>query len=231
MGGAVAVTVRFSEKDQYRMEWGTGGINLFKEPGFLMQDPKHLDACRARWVNPELAGSLSPSDYGLVVVDFVTKRIISFQNYTSIDAVHLIHTRIDKELLDEMSLLATNGFITQVVTWKKEGIRKKNTRHVVSLSEYGDVPAAAVVRAQAIFDANFELDCRSDGETVDDEGIPHELLLATPFTVLADSTFPRQMGWKMVRKTLVEEMGFVLTEQENGEWDEWIKEMSGSTNE
>lgn len=226
MGGAVAVTVRFSEEEQYRMEWGTGGINLFKQPGFLMQDPKHLDACRARWVNPELAGSLSPSDYGLVVVDFVTKRIISFQNYTSVDAVHLIHTRIDKEMLDEMSLLATNGFITQVVTWKREGEGRKSTRKIVPLSEYGEVPAAAVAKAQAMFDADFDRDCRSDGESVDGAGIPHELMLIPPFTVWADSTFPRQMDWKMVRKTLVEEMGFILTEKENQEWDEWIKYMA-----
>lgn len=231
MGGAVAVTVRFSEEEQYRMEWGTGGINLFKQPGFLMQDPKHLDACRARWVNPELAGSLSPSDYGLVVVDFVTKRIISFQNYTSIDSVHLIHTRIHEEMLDEMCLLATNGFITQVVTWKREVDGKKSTRQVVPLSEYGDVPAAAVARAQALFDADFDHDIRSDGECFDAADIPHELILKGPFSVLADSTFPRQMNWAMVRKTLVEEMGFKLTEDENKEWDEWIKEMTDTSNE
>lgn len=226
MGGAVAVTVRFSEEEQYRMTWGTRGINLFKRPGFLMQDSQHLDACRARWVDPELAGSLAPSDYGLVVVDFVTKRILSFQNFTSVDSVHLIHTRIDKELLDEMSQLATNGFIKQVVTWKREEEGKNNTRLLVPLSEYGDVPAAAVVRAQAFFDADFDQNRHSDGESFDGAVIPHELILSTPFSVLADTTFPQTMDWKMVRKAVVDEMGFKLTQEEEKAWDEWIKDMA-----
>lgn len=222
MGGAVAVTVRFSEEEQYRMEWGTGGINIFKEPGFLMQDPKHLDACRARWVNPELAGSLSPSDYGLVVVDFVTKRILSFQNYTSVDSVHLIMPSQDPELADELKQLAENGFISQVVAWRHEGRGNKKTRLVVPLSDYGPIPADAVVKAQQLFDTDFA----NRGDGVVGEVIPYELMLDTKFTVLSDNTFPRKMDWPMVRKTLVEEMGFKLTDEENKEWDEWIKDMT-----
>lgn len=225
MGGAVAVTVRFSEEEQYRMEWGTSGINLFKNPGFIMQDPQHLDACRARWANPELAGSLAPSDYGLVLVDFVTKRIISYQNFTSVDSVHLVKTRMDDELLAEMSLLAANGFIREVVAWKREEQGNTSTRSVVPLSEYGEVPAEAVVKAQAIFDTDFDIRYRSDDAPADSSFIPHELLLTTPFTVMSDSTFPRTMDWKMVRKAVVEEMGFKLSQEEENVWDEWIKDM------
>jgi hypothetical protein len=224
MGGAVAVTVRFSEEEQYRMTWGTGGLNLFKRPGFLMQDPQFFDACRARWVDPELAGSLAPTDYGLVLVDFVTKRIISFQNFTSIDSVHLIHTRIDKEMLDEMSQLATNGFIKQVVTWKREG--RESTRSLVPLSEYGDVPAVAVIKAQAIFDADFNRQSHRDEESVDGAFIPHQLLLSSEFSVLADTTFPHTMDWNMVRKAVVDEMGFKLTQDEEKSWDAWIADMT-----
>jgi hypothetical protein len=219
MGGAVAVTVRFSADEQYRMEWGTRGINLFKHPGFLMQDAQHLDACRARWVNPELAGSLSPSGYGLVVVDFVTKRIISFQNFTSVDTVHLVMSAQDPELSEEVKTLAENGFITQVVAWRHEE-RGDKTRLLVPISDYGPVPVDAVVKAQELYDADFA----SRGEGVIGEVIPHELIVDTKFAVLSACASPREVDWPMVRRTLVDEMGFVLTESENQEWDRWIKE-------
>jgi hypothetical protein len=226
MGGAVAVTVRFSEKEQYRMEWGTRGINLFKHPGFLMQDPEHLDACRGRWVDPELAGSLSPSDYGLVVVDFVTKRIISFQNFTSVDTVHLVMSAQDPELAEEVKTLAENGFITQVVAWRREEGRDK-TRLVVPLSDYGPIPGDAVVKAQELFDVAFA----NWRESVIGEAIPFELMVDTKFSVLSACASPREVDWPMVRRTLADEMGFVLTESENKEWEQWIKDTTETTPE
>jgi hypothetical protein len=226
MGGAVAVTVRFSEKEQYRMDWGTRGINLFKHPGFLMQDPEHLDACRARWVNPEFAGSLSPSGYGLVVVDLVTKRIISFQNFTSVDTVHLVMSAQDPELAEEVKTLAENGFISQVVAWRREE-GGDLTRLVVPLSDYGQIPGEAVVKAQELFDANFA----KWEESGVGEVIPHELMVDTKFAVLSANASPREVDWPMVRRTLVDEMGFVLTESENKEWEQWIKDTTETTPE
>jgi hypothetical protein len=205
------------------MQWSTRGINLFKHPGFLMQDPQHLDDCRARWVDPELAGSLAPSDYGLVVVDWVTKRIISFQNFTSVDTVHLVMSAQDPELAEEVKTLAENGFISQVVAWRREEGRNL-TRHVVPLSDYGQIPGDSVVKAQELFDANFiKWEESSIGEV-----IPHELMVDTKFAVLSANASPREVDWPMVRNTLVNEMGFVLTESENQEWDLWIKETTES---
>lgn len=75
MGGSVAVTVRFSADSEFRMLWGTGGLETFKGKGFVCREAKYLEECKARWSDADYKGLLAPVGYGLVVVDFVTNRM------------------------------------------------------------------------------------------------------------------------------------------------------------
>lgn len=226
MGGVVAVTVRFSEDEQYRMTWGTSGLGLFRASGFVQQDAAHLAECRKRWAKPELAGMLAPDDYGLVVVDFVTKRIISFQNFTSLDTSHLIKSRGDQELFLELKQLATAGFITKVVCFKDEGKGKELTKLVAPLTDYAANPEEAVAEVQRLYDEDFDSRCSERTDEHAPMPVPNSLVLETPFAVTHDGTYPADMDWVWYRKTLVEEMGFTLTEAEEKAWADWIQDMS-----
>ena len=106
MGGSVAVTVRFSADSEFRMLWGTGGLETFKGKGFVCREAKYLEECKARWANADYKGLLAPAGYGLVVVDFVTNRILASQGYTDLQSIYMSSLSLHGDRQDVAGMIA-----------------------------------------------------------------------------------------------------------------------------
>lgn len=107
MGGLVALTLRFNYPlsngmTEYRGSCWTNVLpdGLFDAPFY---DPATSEAHAWGWIEEILAnraeepeaddlwgswGKLAPIDYGIVVVDYVSKSAFSFQNYCSLTGMH-----------------------------------------------------------------------------------------------------------------------------------------------
>ncbi|MGO0788349.1 hypothetical protein ACTOWA_00605 [Herbaspirillum seropedicae] len=90
MGGMVTVMVRTEDRRQYSMGWGTTALRNITMKGWLTMDPDFCDwqEAFARWSGAELKAPFSPDGYGLVVVDHVSKFILSRQNHTDLGLVN-----------------------------------------------------------------------------------------------------------------------------------------------
>lgn len=94
MGGVVGVVVRTPDGKQYPMTWGTNALRNIKMRGWLTLDPSFWNWAEtfSRWEG-ENHSTLAPKEYGLVVVDHISKQIISRQTFTSFE--ELAGERID----------------------------------------------------------------------------------------------------------------------------------------
>lgn len=96
MGGIVALTVRFSDGEEWRGACGTWRLpcSLFAAPFY---DPKTseahtrawLHALDAEWGPSRPADSqhdlLAPFDYGIVIIDYAKKFLVNAQGYYDVD--------------------------------------------------------------------------------------------------------------------------------------------------
>lgn len=111
MGGNLAWTLRCEDGTEYRMDrWTNSMPALILNPGFLAGEDVAIEAALGSWIamqedweeNREIGTfrhtmtasyapypyGLKPSEYGLVVTDFVTKTILSLQNYTDLGRIY-----------------------------------------------------------------------------------------------------------------------------------------------
>lgn len=241
MGGAVAVTVRMPDHQEFRMHWGTGAIEgIIQAPGFLTLDPQFWDwpECFERWRSSERAYELSPIDYGLVVVDFVTKRIISVQDYHVVGSYHISGLDPDGARATEyLAAMVAQGHSVSLRRYVRHQERKarygrygvmrdlhadfEHWSRTEPLAEYGATVSEAV---SAIYNQR----ARDDDE---DRG-PTEALVKScgalpwrlydfvvdlhPFKVdtFRDATADK---WRTVKAEL-SDMGFTLSDKEEASW-------------
>jgi hypothetical protein len=110
MGGNLAWTLRLSDGTEYRMDrWTNAMSELITNPLFYQEDKSHIDACLESWLgmkedwekNQDTGNfehnmtkvyapypyGMKPSEYGIVVTDFINKVLLTNQQYTSFDVI------------------------------------------------------------------------------------------------------------------------------------------------
>lgn len=115
MGGQVAWTVRLSNGNEYRMEYWTNIVpSLILDEKFFKEDFHHMDEV----LNNDSVGAdfgLMPTEYGIIVTDFVTKTIISCNGYTSFNPIPLTSRYYYKEKQQFIQSLLDKKFPIKVL--------------------------------------------------------------------------------------------------------------------
>ena len=91
MGGEIFVGVRYRDKDgaikeQCQLRWTNEMPYIFMTPSFLEQGEafeKFLNEARPRgeWPRPKLVKHIDGSEYGVILIDFVQRKVFSRNNY------------------------------------------------------------------------------------------------------------------------------------------------------
>jgi len=121
MGGCVGVTIRKADGTEVRMcRWTNGLPDFITNVAFVEQDEAHLDSYLQTWADfqADYAANkdtgkyahnmsdiyapypfLAPIEYGLVLIDYQTKQVLSKQGYTAVGHFHcsVSHESEDKE--------------------------------------------------------------------------------------------------------------------------------------
>lgn len=113
MGGVVGVVVRTPDGQQYPMIWGTNALRNIKMRGWLTLDPLFWNWAEtfSRWES-ENCSTLAPVEYGLVVVDHVTRKIISRQNFTSLEEIAGEKADLTPFILDHQTETSAQQWVT-----------------------------------------------------------------------------------------------------------------------
>lgn len=254
MGGYVALTIREENGNEHRTSTWTNGLSyLLNNIRFVNNASTHLQeeyleewhkaredyqkkskGKRARKASkmfllgdtPDYAAHhfLAPREYGLVVVDLMTKRIIHSQGYTSIGYVSSVLIKGDLEELAR----------------EKLGVEERGKELFPLLPALlsGD-PKYDCVRFREFFDARrvTALEDVVKQKTIPLQDKPIEyalrqivtskynlrvLLNLEPFTVTRYADRNIRETRKMRQE--LQKLGFQLSEQEQQLWEEWIKD-------
>jgi hypothetical protein len=86
MGGIVSVTIRRSDGKEYRKQRWTNHMPYYiSNVKMLREDADHINEYVSYDNYTEKDYGLAPVEYGIVIVDFVTKQIVTKQQYTAFD--------------------------------------------------------------------------------------------------------------------------------------------------
>lgn len=221
MGGAVSVTIRLSENEIHKMEWYTGGLPILLETEFLDQDPSFLEEKRIKWSKPALQGVLAPVEYGLVVVDFVSKRIIGCQGYTRLSR-RAISSVIYYDEFENISKLIDSGRITKVGYPLPNHVRvpdcAQHAANIIPISFYGKNNTEIFAKLKNLHDEAS----RSDDITDRLRSWGYFIIDHRPITNIIDYDDLGTDEWKKFKNVLTEEMKFLLSPEDEVGWDHWF---------
>ena len=242
MGGNMGVTLRFEDGSIEAMSRCTNPLPRFiNSYGFITSNKQHLDDYMKTWyemkddydrnkstgkfeqpMTPVYAWNREkiPDEYGIVVIDYQTKTVLHSQGYTDFGQTYFGNfNHVDEEDIAALKLLVDNKMVSSVL-WTYDNNEK-------------DLAGYYVARKNAIDNAKpFE-------------GTVEEFIAATSWdakrnaslssTILADGTIIFNMTpWTVTRydeskegllqlKEKMSELGFIFTDSENNQWDEYIK--------
>lgn len=135
MGGSLAITIRQSNGKEYRMlRWTNSLPNFITNPKFFKEDKQWFKDYMEPWFDMKkdyeqnkTTGKfklnmtdcyfpysyLAPADYGLVVIDFKTKTLLTMQGYSDLNSI-MLHKKggfIDKWTQKNYNELKNAGLI------------------------------------------------------------------------------------------------------------------------
>jgi len=242
MGGSVAVTLREPDGTDHRMCRWTNCLPYYvRNLKIVQKDPDHINNFLRQWermredyllhkddeqyefpMTPAYAHYtlLAPYGYGLVVIDMQKERILDCQGYCSFDSEHGVHLandnsffpkydRGDHDRLDAFKYededeenvcyrwaqFFNEGRITKTTKWDKEKRKIVEVENFTSLTQAAD---------NDVSEYEFHYDY-------------------SPFTI---TKFPEAPdGLEEMKRVIVEELGFVLSEEEEEQWEEEIRSM------
>ena len=228
MGGTVQVTVRLSPGEEYRMTWETGWLSLIRHPDFLGQHGTFWHERLAFWRdNAWLKSDLAPAGYGLVVVDFVSRRVVSLQDYTRL-AMHscVLFADCDHRMREAL-LMITEGRVSAVRLQEPQGEHQGSPRAYrdVPLSTFGETPEEQLEAIQESFAYWFARSERT--ETIAPTSMSRISDWEPLALVLDHSPFQLVEGRGTAMeyrhaKAAIEDMGFVLSADEERRWSAWL---------
>lgn len=231
MGGNIAWTIRREDGDEYRMSRWT---NIFPDvitDEFLSGDSDAFDEALAQWfelkkdwatngptgpfkhsMTPAYAPypyGLRPDEYGIILVDFVTKTLISCNHYTSFDHIFVSSSwwspRIFgyAERIKKHEQLYALGRITSVRRWDSQARallqeplpEAKSFRELVELTGRGD------------------------------DGWVQLNIDPPPGWTFTDITSDTIEGRQATLATILA-LGFQLSEDEKQDWQKWIDRLN-----
>ncbi|MBK5052945.1 hypothetical protein IQ289_31670 [Burkholderia sp. R-70006] len=236
----MSVTVRLSPEEQYRMTWGTGGIGMIRNPDFLARRGGFWTERLSAWKEPEFHGDLAPVDYGLVVVDFVTQRILSYQHYTALSKHHVVvFNRFPNDMANALSMIE-GGRVRGVRTERPWKVMEYTGEAAPGVHVYGEQPLSAFGGTSkeqfegilSQYEAWRKIDFSPGPWTPASASAP---LPSAPECFLMDySPFRLDEGEGTAdelcraKTLLTSEMGFSLTAQEEILWSEHISQLRES---
>lgn len=227
MGGSIAVTLRLPDGTEHRMcRWTNILPWALTNIGMIESKPEHVTAFMKQWLEmksdweksqadgtkPEHAMTsfyapypfLAPEGYGLVVIDMVNKVILHSQNYTSVGTIfsQCFHGDPEEEKSDPDSdtnrfkALFDAGKITEFRQWG----RSKPTE-----SPIPKMTAEAAITSYG----------KSGGRAGD------FIVNMSPYKV--ERFMEHDYKGSIQMKARVEELGFVLSPEEEALWNEWFE--------
>lgn len=231
MGGHVAVTVRLSPQEEYRMTWGTNGLYLIRDREFLEQSGEYWAERLKAWrTNDELTGELAPFGYGFVLVDFVTRRILSLQGYTSVGRYNLVHLHNGPEDFDWLVDLIAHDKVQHVRALQRVNdpaspYGRRIDRRTFPLATYGDTPEKQVTQMLALFEhwflGNRHQPPAPPSSDVHAAWQPEDVVMNfAPFSLMENQGTSHE-EWVAAYQA-VRDMGFVLSAEEEEQWQTWL---------
>lgn len=139
MGGNLAWTLRLEDGTEYRMDrWTNAMPELITNAAFLRGEPAAIEAALDSWlamkadweankdngtfklpmteVYAPYPYGMQPSEYGLVVTDFVTKTILSLQGYTNLGQINAV-----RQAFGPSAAQTFPSKVAQLETWARDG--------------------------------------------------------------------------------------------------------------
>ncbi len=123
MGGRIKVAIRFSDGEAFCVERWTNNINILSDYRILENDEsfarEYIQMCRNNDFSDDSSDSgkqvdikgFEDTEYGIIVIDFLTKTIIDCNIYTTLFSFPLIFVQIDDEdVMAEIEEFLNNGF-------------------------------------------------------------------------------------------------------------------------
>ncbi len=228
MGGNVGFTIREEDGKEHRMcRWTNSTPDFINHSKFIEKDKEHLNDYLNTWYemvedyngSQELPMSscyvpgacLAPDGYGLIVVDYKTNTLLHLQGYTnygrllpsSINIATYDESPEAKEKIEDCKKLITTGKITKARAFSKElnehFIEIKDFDQVLlSISERFSTDEKRTLLCDLIIDMNPWVIKRFDEDAEGVKNFKNEVL----------------------------SLGFILTEEENKQWDEFGENFS-----
>lgn len=171
-----------------------------------------------RWTSGDFDFVLAPSEYGLVVVDWVTHTILDYQNYTSLDREYHLNLMCPAAMR-EFKGLVIDGRISEVALWHERFARPDNEE------DYIKKPLHFFGESQADQFKNLFIAAQQGTGLAGDNTHTQRLypsycqLDLRPFNLVTSKSLdPSPEEWKELHDKLQNDMGFKLGPGDETEW-------------
>lgn len=238
MGGAIKMIVRFADDTVYAETRWTNNFSYYVcHPKTILGDESvmrtYVDV-ESEWA--EGTGTMEPSEYGVFVVDFKTRTIISANDYSSANSWLMVKVRdmaqrvgIGEEngytVFDEM---LTRGLVSVRKRWRGEW--KGETFVESRPAEIIEIPNIRTKdwdeKVYEVYRERRDLDLTSEEE----DALPrHDVVFNYPGWTIENG---HDYGARNVRSTMAQdrvrerlrELGFVFSKEDTAAYAEWHKE-------
>lgn len=235
MGGTVTVVIRESDGTEHRMQrwtnslpWGITNAKMISEnKDHINSYLKQWQEMAADWDANHATGKFeffmtdcyfprqgfAPVEYGFVLLDFKTKHLLSLQGYTGLDSVSGLSVMYD---------LKANNFDDD------DGINETSLQRLVGLIKAGRITDIRAIDGSGIMQLPAEViddpSAKTIAKLLSGENKYKEFTVDwSPFTVI-DYEFNKEGLGVKDAYLKVKELGFKLSEEEEGIWKQFIED-------
>jgi hypothetical protein len=241
MGGTTSVTLRKPDGEEFRMTRWTNSMPWgICNPRMFNANEAHMNLYLEQWLDMKRdyeknhiggnfehnmtscyfpSAGLAPCGYGLTVVDHVNNVILDMQGYCSFGDVNVAGVGLDIRKSDDGEQLLCNMDDDSTFRTFKEFYDEGRILGVTTAKSYDEKRPY-----DPLPDVSFEEIVKLIATNYDRKGDHwYQFIVDTaPFTIERFEECDHEETERMRQRVL--ELGFVLTDEENKEWDEFIKE-------
>jgi len=231
MGGVIGFTLRIADGTEYRMSrWTNWSPWAIDNIGMVHKSPQHVEAVLHEWIKqkdwPDDKKNwsyhepfLAPSQYGLVVVDFLNNKILDCNGYHAFGKMGRCGLSLDFKIEDCGDSDDTTVFSEEGTDayrfyqfFKEKRIKHyqmwQNGKKHVHPTDFNSLTPKELAKFITKYDPE------SDGFFILD---------MSPFEVTRFQESPE--GWKLFRQAVLD-LGFKLTDEEEEIWNEAVNKYS-----
>ncbi len=243
MGGNLAITIREQNGKEHRMDrWTNSMPGFIKNIDFINNDPKHLNAYLNTWyefvedweqnslayfeskndaefkhpMTPVYAQHpfLAPSEYGQVVVDFISKKILHAQLYCDFDSIFRLSAALTLD--DEGSFWRRDEYGASLACSLREFYEAGRIKEIYVHGWQAD--DGPITKIEDIKNSN-ELYSYLKTEHESADYYSQCRIDMSPFEVIEFES--SKEGFISLKKAILD-LGFILSDQEHRLWDEYL---------